>query len=134
MNTIVQNTRTPPVSDDESTEKAATGMAPPAKPGRDARRARRLPVPPAHQPCELRVKPKILAAALVNESETGFAVLIDRLDGLAVGEEVDLHTDSGWIPVQIVYIEEVAPCAYTATKCDTLFQLGVKKTQGTVPS
>jgi hypothetical protein len=124
MNPILQNTPTPLVSDEE----------PIAKTGRDARRSCRLPVPPVHQPCELKVKANVLPAALVNESETGFAVLTDRLDGLEIGEEVELHTDAGWMPVQIVYVEKVAPCAYSATKCDTLFQLGVKKTQGPILS
>jgi hypothetical protein len=113
---------------------ATAGVPPLAKPGRDERRSCRIPVLPDHQPCELKIDAKILAAALINESETGLAVLIDRLDGLKIGKEVELHTDAGSMPVQIVYIKKVAPCAYSATKCDTLFQLGVKRTSSPVLS
>ena len=76
----------------------------------------------------MKVGGKILPAALIDESETGLAVLTDRLDGLEVGREVELHTDAGAIAVQIVYINKVASYAYRVTKCNTLYQLGVKKT------
>jgi len=70
-----------------------------------------------------------LPAALVDESRTGFAILTDRRDGLKIGEKVELRTDAGWVTGQIVYIRKVAPCAYFATKCDSLFQVGAKKTR-----
>jgi hypothetical protein len=101
-----------------------------AQTGRGERRASRIPVLPDRQPCELRVGDTIVPAALINESDTGLAVLTDRLDGLDVGREVELHTDAGTVPVQIVYINKVAACAYRVTHCNTLYQLGVKKTAG----
>lgn len=97
---------------------------------RDDRESCRIPVLPEHQPCELKVGDKILPAALIDESESGLAVLTDRLDGLEVGGEVELHTDAGVIAVQIVYINKVPSYASRVTKCTTLYQLGVKKTCG----
>jgi hypothetical protein len=128
MNPIQQTLRALRVSEKEPAEEATAPLLPLAESGPEERRSCRVPVLPDHQPCELKVDAKILAAALINESETGLAVLIDRLDGLEIGKEVELLTDAGPITVQVVYIEKVAPCASSVTKCDTLFQLGVKKT------
>ena len=134
MNPILQKARKLLVSKKKPTEKAPAAIVPAAKPGGEERGSHRLPVSPDHQPCELRVKENILAAALINESKTGFAVLTDRLDGLEVGEAVEVHTDRDWIAAEIVYIEKVAACASSVTGCNTLFQLGVKKTHGSSPA
>jgi hypothetical protein len=128
MSPTAEKVRKSLVSEEESTDEAIAGTEPLAESSRDGRRSRRFRVPQECQPCELKAGGKVLPAALVNESKTGLAVLVDRLDGLETGKEVELHSDIGWFTVQIVYIKKVAPCAYSATKCDTLFQLGMKKT------
>jgi hypothetical protein len=106
--------------------KTITGSKSIAKSSIDDRKSHRYTVPQEHRSCELKVGGNVLSAALVNESKTGFAVLIDRLDGLEVGEKVELNTDMGRFTVQIVYVSEVAPPEY-ATQCKSLFRLGVKK-------
>ena len=83
-------------------------------------------VPQARQSCELKVGANVLSASLVNESKAGFAVLIDRLDGLKVGKKVELHTNMGWFMVRIVYISKVAPPRDAAPECDSWFRLGMK--------
>jgi hypothetical protein len=128
MDAIAQKKPNSRTSKNNQNDKAATGSEPREKPGPCGRMAHRNRVPQAHQPCELKVDANILPAALVNESKTGFAVLIDCLDGLEIGKEVELHTDLGWFTAQIVYISEVVPCGCFVNKCDSLFQLGVKKT------
>jgi len=67
-----------------------------------------------------------LSASLINESIDGFAVLIDRLDGLKVGKKVELHTNMGWFKVQIVYINKAARPNDAAPECDTWFRLGMQ--------
>jgi hypothetical protein len=118
----------PAAPDLASSPDATVGIVPPVTPNRGERQACRIPVLPDHQPCQLKIGDKFVPAALINESKTGLAVLTDRVDGLAAGTKADLLTDTETVPIEIVYIEKVAPCAYSATKCDTLFQLGVKKT------
>ena len=81
------------------------------KPCRDDRKSPRNRVPDARQSCELRVGNDVLPALLVNESRGGFAVLIDRLEGLECGKKVKLHTDMGWFKVRIMHTEKVAPPA-----------------------
>ena len=83
-------------------------------------------MPQARQSCELKVGTKVLSASLVNESKGGFAVLIDRLDGLKIGKKVELHTNTGWFTVRIVYINKVAPPENAAPECDSWFRLGMK--------
>jgi hypothetical protein len=98
-----------------------------AKQGRDERKSCRSTVPPARQSCELRVGANISSALLANESKHGFAVLIDRLDGLKVGEKVELHTDMGWFKVRIVYINKVTQPENAALNSDSWFRVGMKK-------
>jgi hypothetical protein len=134
MNPILPDAQDPRVSEQGPTEAATAGTTPPAQASQFERRAPRIPVPQVHQPCELKTQANIFGAALINESDTGFAVLIDRLDGLDIGVEVELHTDTEWMAVEIVYIKKVIPCASSVTKCDSLFQLGVRKTHSLVPT
>jgi hypothetical protein len=128
MNPTTQPVHDCGVSGVTPVETATADAAALTKPERGERHAQRVPVLPDHQPCALKVGDKILPAALINESKTGLAVLTDRLDGLDIGREVELLTDAGTVRVQIVYINEVATCAYRITKCKTLYQLGVKRT------
>lgn len=95
MNPIVQKIQEILVSKEGPTDEAITGTKPLLKPGRDERRSDRCMVPQARQSCEFKVGANVLSASLVNESKDGFAVLIDRLDGLKVGQKVKLHTNIG---------------------------------------
>jgi hypothetical protein len=70
-----------------------------------------------------------LSAVLANESKRGFAVLVDRLDGLQVGEKLELHTEWGRFKVQVVFINGVAPPEDAAPQCASWFQIGMKVRQ-----
>ena len=112
------------------TDEAITGTKTLSKPDQDKRRSSRRTIPIARQSCELKVGVRILSALLVNESHGGFAVLIDRLDSLTVGKKVELHKDIEGFMVRIIYINKVARPKDAATKCDSWFQLGLKKIGG----
>jgi len=127
MSAIVQKMPKSLVSQEKPTDEAATGAKSPVKPRRDERKSYRCTVPEARRSCELKVKANVLPVSLVNESKRGFAVLIDRLDGLKIGDKAQLHTDMGWFAVRIVYINKVARPEYAASKCDSWFRLGMKK-------
>ena len=99
-------------------------------PRRERRKSSRRIVPLARQSCELKAGGKVLSASLVNESQGGFAVWTDRLDGLKIGEKVRLHTDQGWFTVRVIYVREVAKSQDASPKCDAWFQLGFKKAGG----
>ena len=71
-----------------------------------------------------------MSASLVNESRGGFAIWTDSADNLKIGEKVRLHTDQGWFTVLIAYVREVAKSQDAQSKCDSWFQLGLKKTGG----
>jgi hypothetical protein len=68
-----------------------------------------------------------LPALLIDESRGGFAVLIDRLEGIKPGKKAKLHTDMGWFQVRIVYVKEAARPAHSNTKSDCWFRLGLRK-------
>jgi hypothetical protein len=113
-----------------STDEAITGTRTLSKPEQDKRRSSRRTIPKARQSCELKVGARVLSALLVNESHGGFAVLIDRLCWLEVGKKVEVHTDMGWFMARIIYINKVARPKAATSKCDSWFQLGMKKIGG----
>jgi hypothetical protein len=78
----------------------------------------------------VQVGSNVLPALLLDESENGFGVLIDRLDGLQSGKKIKLHTNYGWFTVRIVYINEIARPKDAPPGSDTWFKLGIKKTRG----
>jgi hypothetical protein len=133
MNPIVQKMPEPFVFDEGPTEEAITGTKWLTKPGINDRKSCRRKVPQARQSCELKIGANVLSASLVDESNDGFSVLIDRLDGLKVGKKVELHVDAGSFVVRIVYINKVAPPRKAAPECDSWFQLGVKVKQRLQP-
>ena len=94
---------------------------------RDDRKSCRNPVPEARQPCELNVGDSIMPALLIDESRDGFAVMIDRLEGVKSGKRAKLRTDAGWVKVRIIYITKVAPPACSNPKSDCCFRLGLRK-------
>jgi hypothetical protein len=99
-------------------------------PGRDERRSERCAVPPDRRTCELKVGPRVLPALLADESDGGFAVVVDNLADLKAGKKVKLHTEWGWFTVQIVYVRKVARPANADSKSDCWFRLGLKKKSG----
>jgi hypothetical protein len=128
MKPVAQKSRKTVAREKRPTEKPAAAASP-AQPGRAERRCQRLPVRQICQPCQLKVEQEILPAALINDSRTGFSVLTDRREGLKIGEKVELSSKAGRATGEIVYIKKITPCASPATKCDSLFQVGVKKTR-----
>ena len=91
------------------------------------RKSVRNQVPQARQSCELKVGAEVVPALLVDESRGGFAILIDRLEGLKSGKRAKLHTDTGWFEVRIVYVRKAAPPPGSASKSDTWFRAGLRK-------
>jgi uncharacterized protein YbcI len=126
----MQQTPDAPRSKKAAAARAATAVKPSAESGRHKRKAARHIVPLARQSCKMKVGGKILAASLVNESRGGFAVWTDSAECLKVGEKVRLQTDQGWFTARIVYLREVAKSQKAHSKCDSWFQLGLKKTSG----
>jgi hypothetical protein len=108
--------------------RATAAAASAAKSGRAARKSDRVRVRRVLQPCELRVGDNILPAALMNESRTGFGVLLDTREDVEIGGKVELRTEAGWVTGEVVYIKQVASCLATSS-CDKLFQVGAKKTR-----
>lgn len=98
-----------------------------ARSGIDERKSTRLPVPMSRQACRLRVDGNVLAAKLENESEGGFGVVVDLIDGLDVGKMIELCTDDCWLPVQIIHIEEVARPVDTIGRREVRLRLGLKR-------
>ena len=70
-------------------------------------------MPEARQPCELNIGDNLIPALLMDESRGGFAVMIDRLEGVKSGKRARLRTDAGWVKVRIIYIKKAAPPAYS---------------------
>jgi uncharacterized protein YbcI len=130
MNPIAQKVRKLFVSKRDQTDKRITGTKLISKRGSSQRKSYRCTVPPARRSCELKVGANLFSALLVNESKCGFGVLIDRLDGLKIGEKFELHTDMGWFTVRTVYINEVAAPKDVDNKCDSWFRLGLKRAGG----
>lgn len=116
-----------PISPDPADE-AMAGPKPIGTPRRDDRKSCRNVVPQARQSCELKTASNVLPALLVNESQGGFAVLIDGLDGIKIGKKVELHTDMGWFTVRVIYASKVASPNNVAPKGDAWYRLGIKKT------
>lgn len=101
----------------------------PASPGREDRRSPRYSVPLAQQPCVLEIDANALPASLVDMSEGGFAVLVERLEGLKIGKQIKLKTDMGCFTVHITYINEVAPPKKATSDADCYYRLGMKKSR-----
>jgi hypothetical protein len=130
MNPLAKKTAAPSAAQKDRTEIKTVADKPCARPRRDQRKATRYPVQPEHQFCELQVGDNVLSTLLVNESQTGFAVMADRLSGLKTGNKVRLHTHKGWFTVEIVYIREIAPPRDVDLSVEVLFWLGLKKMRG----
>jgi hypothetical protein len=79
------------------------------KPSQDRRTACRYTVAECRQRCELKVDSHVLSARLVNESASGFAVVVDHRARLHVGQQAQLDTDSGSFAVRVVHIAAVRP-------------------------
>jgi len=119
-------------SSDDLIEETVTVAKSLSKPGINDRKSPRCPVPPDRQPCELKVGANVLSASLVNESKGGFAVLIDRLDGIKTGKKVELVMKTRSFTVKVVHITKVAPPENAPPECNSWFRLGMKKTGGSL--
>jgi hypothetical protein len=115
------------LADDDPTATAAIGSGKSSASRRDDRKSSRNPVPKSRRACELKVGGDLLPAVLVDESAGGFAVLIDRVEGLKSGKRAEFHTDMGWCKVRIVYIKKSAAPAGADAKSDCWFRLGLRK-------
>jgi hypothetical protein len=68
----------------------------------DRRKARRFPVQNGQQQATLRVGDVAIAARLVDQSATGFAIHVEEHPGVFPGEVVWLQTVAGWTEVRVV--------------------------------
>lgn len=68
----------------------------------DRRKARRFPVLDSQQQATLRVGDVAIAARLVDQSATGFAIRVEEHPGVFPGEVVWLQTVAGWTEVRVV--------------------------------
>jgi len=104
---------------------------------REERKSRRHKVPQKRQSCQLKVGANVLPALLVNKSEHGFAVLIDRRNDVKVGQKVHLHTDAGWFTIRVVHIAEIArpkDAGSRESDCGPCFRLGCSRVSaGSLP-
>jgi uncharacterized protein YbcI len=101
-----------------------------AAPRRERRKSVRNFIPRHRQNCQLKVGKRLLAASLVNESQGGFAVWMERPDSLKIGKKIRLHTANGRFTVRVVYVTEAANSQYVDPNRDAWFQLGFKKSKG----
>ncbi len=123
-----------PADDDLADEPAAVQKkSKEAAQCRDERKSRRSRVQQGRQSCELKVGADLLPALLVDESRGGFAVLIDRLEGLKSGKRVKLRTDMGWFKVRVIYVKKAARPAHADSNSDCWFRLGLKKARSFLP-
>jgi hypothetical protein len=102
------------------------GPEPVAKPSREDRKSPRSAVPQARRSCELRVGSSVMAALLMDRSAGGFAVVVDRIEGLKAGKKVELVTDLGRFKVKVVYINKIARPKDASTQSDVWYRLGLK--------
>jgi uncharacterized protein YbcI len=130
MNPLTRKTPGAPRSKRAAAAKAVTVVKPSVESSRRRRKSQRHIVPLDRQSCKLKVGGKVLSASLVNESRGGFAIWTDSVESLKIGAKVRLHTDQGWFTVRIAYVREVAKSQDAQSKCDSWFQLGLKKTGG----
>jgi hypothetical protein len=129
MNPILQTVRRLFGSKEKPTGNAATAAGLPANRSQEERRSGRCRIPKEQQACELKVGTSVLSGLLANESKRGFAVLVDRMEGLKVGAKAELHTKWACFRVQVAFINRVAPPEDTAADSDSWFQVGLKVRQ-----
>jgi hypothetical protein len=94
---------------------------------RDDRKSVRGKVPQDCRECKLKVGDDFYSASLVNESEDGFALLVDCPDVLKVGNKVEIHTYQGRFNVRVVYLKPTASLGNNIKNNNTSFRLGIKK-------
>ena len=119
-----------PTAENNPTNQASAGEESLAAPRRERRKSIRSIVPTDRRGCELKVGKKFFSASLVNESQGGFAVWMNRPDSLKIGKKIRLHTDKGRFTVRVIYVIEVAKCQIANPEGASRFQLGFKKANG----
>jgi hypothetical protein len=77
------------------------------RPGENLRKTVRCMVDDSRRQCELCVDARRITAWLQDESVGGFGILVEGAHGLDVGQEAELHTDTGWFIVRIMRVEEI---------------------------
>ena len=117
----------------DSTDETIADTTPASKPRIEDRKSCRVEVPPSRQACELKVGADVVSARLVNESRGGFAVLVDRLNGIKVGKKVELRTTTGRFRVRVVYIKKVARPKDAAPECDSSVSGGTEEVRRSFP-
>jgi hypothetical protein len=114
-------------------DEAANENGPIAQLGRDDRKSARIPVPTTRQACEVKTRGHALPGLLMDRSEGGFAVVMDRVDGFKPGMKIELRTDIGCFTVRIVYINKVTRPKEAQHGADSWFRLGLKKSRSVFP-
>jgi hypothetical protein len=97
-------------------------------PGREGRKSPRWKVSKDQQLCGVRIGNEILPGSLIDESDGGFALVVDAASHLKVGQKIELNTYQGWCKVRIVHVKQVAPPKDAAIQANSCLRLGIKKT------
>ena len=71
----------------------------------DDRHWSRARVPDADRSCEVKMGDQVFPARLLNKSAEGFGVLVACPDCPRVGQQVQLQTEKGWLPIRVVYVQ-----------------------------
>jgi hypothetical protein len=95
--------------------------------GPEGRRSTRWKVPLERQSCEVKIGGNVYSGALLDESRDGFALVVDNLNDLKVGQKVEVHTYQGWFKVRIVHLNPVAKPKDAPIASDSCLRLGTKK-------
>jgi uncharacterized protein YbcI len=119
-----------PTSENNPTNQASAGEETLVGPRRERRKSSRSIVPTDRRSCELKVGRKRFSASLVNESQGGFAVWMNRRESLKIGKKIRLHTDKGRFTVRVIYVIEVAKSQIATPEGASRFQLGFNKASG----
>jgi hypothetical protein len=76
---------------------------------RNQRKSSRCTIPASRLSCELRLGSVVLPAMLLNESNSGFGVLVGGLPSISANQRAQLRNDRGWFDCRIVHVMEVVP-------------------------
>ena len=75
----------------------------------EERKSPRCPTSASRHHCVLKLGSVILPAMLLDESSSGFGVLVNGLPSISANQRVQLRTNRSWFDCRIVHVTEVVP-------------------------
>jgi hypothetical protein len=99
------------------------------KPAQEDRRSSRHNVSEDRRSCEIKIGEEVYPARLSNESAEGLAVVVCCPARPDSGQLVQLHADTEWVPLRVVYAVRVPPPKDESGEQDAspYFQLGCSR-------